>query len=67
MECTQNSLTTSATGMSPFKCVYSCQPQLFPKLDHNTVCSSALALAGEPASATLRCPIRRNALSVNQQ
>ncbi|TKS65860.1 Retrovirus-related Pol polyprotein [Collichthys lucidus] len=48
--CNQNktsltSLTSTATGLSPFQCVYGYQPPLFASQEGNVTCPSALAYA----------------------
>ncbi|KAL2099539.1 hypothetical protein ACEWY4_003933 [Coilia grayii] len=45
VEYAHNSLTCSATGMSPFQCVYGYQPPLFPSQEGEASCPSALANA----------------------
>ena len=45
VEYAHNSLTCSATGMSPFQCVYGYQPPLFASLEGEVTCPSALAYA----------------------
>ncbi|KAL2101831.1 hypothetical protein ACEWY4_003592 [Coilia grayii] len=45
VEYAHNSLTSSATGMSPFQCVYGYQPPLFPSQEGEASCPSALANA----------------------
>ena len=42
-EHTHNTLTSSATGLSPFQCAYGFQPPLFPALEKETVCPSVEA------------------------
>lgn len=43
VEYAHNSLTSSATGMSPFQCVYGYQPPLFASQEGEITCPSALA------------------------
>lgn len=43
VEYAHNSLTSSATGLSTFQCVYSYQPPSFPVLNAGVSCPSALA------------------------
>ena len=43
IEYAHNSLSSSATGMSPFQCVYGYQPPLFPSQEAEVSCPSALA------------------------
>lgn len=38
-----NTLTSSATGLSPFQCAYGSQPPLFPALEKDVSCSSVPA------------------------
>lgn len=45
IEYAHNSLTCSATGMSPFQCVFGYQPPLFPSQEGEVSCPSALAYA----------------------
>ena len=45
VEYAHNSLTCSATGMSPFQCVYGYQPPLFASQEGESTCPSALAYA----------------------
>ncbi|KAL2095607.1 hypothetical protein ACEWY4_007755 [Coilia grayii] len=45
VEYAHNTLTCSATGMSPFQCVYGYQPPLFPSQEGEASCPSALANA----------------------
>ncbi|KAL2098240.1 hypothetical protein ACEWY4_007447 [Coilia grayii] len=45
VEYAYNTLTCSATGMSPFQCVYGYQPPLFPSQEGEASCPSALANA----------------------
>ena len=44
VEYAHNSLPSSATGLSPFHCVYGYQPPLFASQEANASCPSALAL-----------------------
>ena len=43
VEYAHNSLTSSATGLSPFQCCYGYQPPLFPALEGETTCPSVQA------------------------
>ncbi|TKS65685.1 Retrovirus-related Pol polyprotein [Collichthys lucidus] len=43
IEYAHNSLTSTATGLSPFQCVYGYQPPLFASQEGNITCPSALA------------------------
>lgn len=43
VEYAHNSLTSSATGLSPFQCCYGYQPPLFPALEGEVTCPSASA------------------------
>lgn len=43
VEYAHNSLTSSATGMSPFQCAYRFQPPLFPALEKEVSCPSVQA------------------------
>ena len=43
VEYSHNTLTSSATGLSPFQCVYGYQPPLFPTLERETSCPSVQA------------------------
>uniref|UniRef100_A0A0F8AN84 ribonuclease H n=1 Tax=Larimichthys crocea TaxID=215358 RepID=A0A0F8AN84_LARCR len=45
IEYAHNSLTSTATGLSPFQCVYGYQPPLFASQEGNITCPSALAYA----------------------
>ncbi|KAL2088612.1 hypothetical protein ACEWY4_015511 [Coilia grayii] len=45
VEYAHNALTCSATGMSPFQCVYGYQPPLFPSQEGEISCPSALTNA----------------------
>ena len=45
VEYAHNSLTSSATGLSPFQCVYGYQPPLFASQEGEATCPSALAYA----------------------
>lgn len=44
IEYAHNSLPVSATGLSPFQCVYGFQPPIFPELEHEVAVPSAHAL-----------------------
>ena len=46
LEYAHNSLTSSATGLSPFQCAYSYQPPLFPALEREVSCPSVQAFIG---------------------
>ena len=52
-----NSFTSSATGLSPFQCVYDYQPPLFPAMERKVSCPSSQAFARHhpPALAGVLC------------
>ena len=73
VEYAHNTLTSSATGLSPFQCAYGYQPPLFPALERESVCPSVQAFVRRcrrtwvQARGALQRAVGRYAVSANRR